>query len=83
MKKSEMQALRQYVGDLDALCGIKDYTFNDGPARGMRAFDLDNGKGIARTVLADRGLDIPLPAFQGRERGFRRQSGPARAASVR
>ena len=65
MKKSEMQALRQYVGDLDALCGIKDYTFNDGPARGMRAFDVRNGKGLEMTLLADRGLDIPALAFKG------------------
>ena len=65
MKKSEMQALRQYVGDLDALCGIKDYTFNDGPARGMRAFDVRNGKGLEMTLVADRGLDIPVLRYKG------------------
>ena len=31
MKKSELQTLRQYVGDPDSLFGIRDLTFNDGP----------------------------------------------------
>ena len=65
MKKSEMQTLRQYVGDLDSIFGIKDYTYNDGPARGMRAFDVKNGKGLEMTLAADRGLDIPGLRYKG------------------
>ena len=65
MKKSEMQTLRQYVGDLDAIFGIKDYTYNDGPARGMRALDVKNGKGLEMTLVADRGLDIPALRYKG------------------
>ena len=65
MKKSEMQTLRQYVGDLDAIFGIKDYTYNDGPARGMRALDVKNGKGLEMTLAADRGLDIPCLRYKG------------------
>ena len=69
MKKSQEFELRKKCGDLNALCGIKDYVFNDGPARGVRAFDLDNGRGLRMTVLADRGLDIPFLSFKGHNIG--------------
>ena len=65
MKKSEAFELRKKCGDPSALCGIKDYIYNDGPSRGVRAFDLKNGKGIEMTVLADRGMDIPFLSFKG------------------
>ena len=65
MKKSQEFELRKHCGDLNVLCGIKDYVYNDGPANGIRAFDLKNGQGIEMTVLADRGLDIPYLSFKG------------------
>ena len=65
MKKSEAFELRKWCGDPSALCGIRDYVFNDGPARGVRAFDLKNGRGVELTVLADRGLDIPYLSYKG------------------
>ena len=37
MRQSELFELRKKCGDPSALCGIKDYVFNDGPARGVRA----------------------------------------------
>ena len=48
---------------------------NDGPARGVRAFDLDNGRGIQLTVLADRGLDIAGLAFRGHQMAFLSKTG--------
>ena len=69
MKKSQEFELRKRIGDLNAICGIKDYVFNDGPARGVRAFDLKNGRGIEMTVLADRGLDVPFLSFKGHNIG--------------
>ena len=75
MKKSQEQALRLKIGDLSSVFGIKDYTFNDGPARGMRAFDLDNGKGIRLTLLADRGLDIPAFSYKGKNVAFHSKTG--------
>ena len=65
MKKSQEYALRMKCGDPSALCGIRDYVFNDGPARGVRALELRNGRGIELTVLADRGLDIPYLSYKG------------------
>ena len=70
MKKSEMANLRKYAGNLETLFGVKDYTYNDGPARGMRAFDVNNGRGLEMTLLADRGLDIPFLRYKGANMGF-------------
>ena len=58
MKKSQEFELRKKCNNLDALCGIKDYLYNDGPSRGLRALDLKNGKNIELTLLADRGLKV-------------------------
>ena len=65
MKKSQEFELRKRCGDPNVLCGIKEYVFSDGPARGVRAFDLKNGRGLELTVAADRGLDIPYCSFKG------------------
>ena len=65
MKKSELFELRKRCGDPDALCGVRDVVFNDGPAKGMRALELRNGRGMELTVLADRGLDIPYLSYRG------------------
>ncbi len=75
MKKAEEQALRRKIGDLNAHCGWKDYLFNDGPARGLRAFDLVNGRGIGLTVLADRGLDIAGLTYKGHQMAFLSKAG--------
>ena len=75
MKKSQEQELRKYTGNLQSLCGCKDYTFNDGPARGIRAFDLMNGNNIRMTVLADRGLDIASLSYKGYNMSFSSKDG--------
>lgn len=70
MKKSQEFELRKWCGDPSALCGIRDFTYNDSPARGVRALRLKNGKGIELTVLPDRGLDIPYLSYKGTNIGL-------------
>jgi hypothetical protein len=65
MKQSQKQALRMAAGDLSGLYGIRDYTINDGKGRGMRAYELRNGRGLEMTVLPDRCLDIPYFSYKG------------------
>lgn len=67
--------LRQRVGDLKALCGWKEYRFIDGPATGVRAFDLKNGKNLEITVLADRAFDLPYVSYKGYNIGFASKQG--------
>jgi len=75
MKKSQEFELRKKCNDLDALCGFKDYLYNDGPNRGVRAFDLKNGKNIEMTLLADRGLDISRLTYKGMNVGLNNKVG--------
>ncbi len=75
MKKSQEAQLRQKCNNLDAYCGFKDYIFNDGPNRGLRAFDLKNGRNIEMTMLADRGLDIPCLSYKGVNIGLNNKVG--------
>ncbi len=75
MKKSDQHDLRKYVGDLAALCGITPVTLTDGMANGTRGFILRNGRAMEMTVLADRGLDIPLLRFEGKNVGFYSRTG--------
>ncbi len=71
MKKSQEYELRQKCNNLDAYCGIKDYLYNDGPSRGLRALDLKNGKNLQLTLLADRALDISELTYKGINIGLR------------
>jgi len=75
VKKSQEFELRKYVGNLDSLCGIASFTYDDGPARGVKAFRARNGKGLTLTVAADRGLDIPFASFKGIPVGFSSATG--------
>ena len=70
MKKSEKYELLKYAGDLSALLGMKAYTLQDGRAKGLRAIDIKNGRGLELTVLPDRGMDIPYLSFRGTNLGF-------------
>lgn len=70
MKNSQKFELRKYIGDLNAICGWKEYSFADGPATGVRAIDFKNGKNLELTVLADRGFGIPYLSYKGRNMGF-------------
>ncbi|MBQ8505925.1 MAG: aldose 1-epimerase family protein [Clostridia bacterium] len=75
MKRSQEFELRKKCNNIDALCGIKDYLYNDGPSRGLRALDLKNGKNIEMTLLADRGLDISCLTYKGVNIGLNNKVG--------
>ena len=60
-KKSELD---KKIGDITQLGGIRSYTFNDGPAKGIRALDISTPSGIEMTVLIDRGLDISRLSYK-------------------
>ena len=75
MKKSDLMTLRQYVGDINTVIGITDYTFNEGMAKGLRAMDIKNGKGLQMTVLPDRAMDIAYLCCNGVNIGFNSKTG--------
>jgi hypothetical protein len=54
----ERDEVRRYAGHTRQLFGIKSYTFDEGPEKGVKAFEIDTGAGLRFTVLPDRCLDI-------------------------
>ncbi|MBR5496174.1 MAG: DUF4432 family protein, partial [Oscillospiraceae bacterium] len=71
----DYQKQKEYIGNLDQLFSVKDYTFTGGRAQGVRATDIDNGSGLHFTVLADRCMDIEKLSFKGVNFGFLTPSG--------
>lgn len=61
MRKEE---LLKYVGSVSQIGGVRDFTFNDGKAKGVRAIEINTGV-LRITVLPDRGMDIAEAAFKG------------------
>ena len=75
MKKSQEFELRKKCNNLDAYCGVQDCILNGGPDRGVRAFELKNGRGVEMTMLADRGLDIASFRYKGVNIGLNNKVG--------
>ncbi len=75
MKKSQEFELRKKCNDLDAYCGVRDVILNDGPDRGVRAFELRNGRNLELTMLADRGLDVASLRYRGINVGLNNKVG--------
>jgi hypothetical protein len=62
-EKFDKRKMLKYVGDLSQLFGIKEYTLSAGKAKGVKAFDVNNGSGLEFTILSDRCLDIAGLSF--------------------
>lgn len=63
MKKDE---LFRYIGNINQIGGSRHYTLSEGRGRGMRAIDVNTGSGLQYTILPDRGMDISLASFMGK-----------------
>ncbi|MGB8798443.1 MAG: aldose 1-epimerase family protein [Candidatus Aquilonibacter sp.] len=57
--------LGRRIGRPEQLGGIREFTFRDGRALGVRAFDVSSGAGLRFTSLADRALDVCSLEFRG------------------
>ncbi len=62
MKKEE---LLKHIGSVEQVGGVRDYTFNDGKAKGVRAIEINTGN-LQFVVLPDRCMDIAQVYFKGR-----------------
>ena len=56
--------LLQVVGSVEQIGGVRDFTFNDGKMKGVRAIEINTGK-VRLTVLADRCMDIAQAYYKG------------------
>lgn len=53
------------IGQIEQLSGVKDYTFNEGKAKNVRALEMYTSEGLNMTVLPDRGMDIASLKYKG------------------
>ena len=75
MKRSQMQDTRRKVGDLGSVLGAEEIMLADGAARGLRCYEVKNGRGLSLRVLKDRGMDIAGLCYQGRQMAFLSKTG--------
>ena len=67
MKRNE---LLPYIGNLAQIGGSRHYVLTDGRGRNLRAIDVNSGSGLQYTILPDRGMDISLASFKGKNLVF-------------
>ena len=68
--------LLKRVGSVEQIGGIRDFTFNEGRAKGVRAIEINTGV-ITITILPDRGMDIAQATFKGIPVGWISKTGIA------
>lgn len=67
--------LRQRIGDLSQLGGIRESVLQGGRAAGVRVLDVSTGSGLQFTVAVDRCLDIAAASYQGASLCWHGQAG--------
>ena len=60
----DKKELLKHIGSIEQIGGIKDYTINDGKAKGVRAIEINTGK-LSFTILPDRCMDVAQAFFCG------------------
>lgn len=74
-KRYNSKQLRQRVGNMDQVAGIRLVQLDDGNERPTRAAIFTTGTGLEFTILLDRGMDIPSASYQGKAMGWRSTTG--------
>jgi len=59
-----------YVGDISQVLGVSEFVYSSGKSKGIRAYRVNNGRGLDFTVLVDKCLNIPYLSFKGYNIGF-------------
>lgn len=60
----EKNELMKRIGDISQLGGLKQYEFNDGVRKGVRAVDIKSPCGIDMTIVIDRAMDISYLSYK-------------------
>jgi len=73
-KEYRKEELMKKTGNLAQVCGIREFTFNSGRAKGVDAIDVNAGD-LKFTVLSSRCLDIGQASYKGFPFGYISKSG--------
>ena len=60
----DRKELLKRIGSVEQVGGVRDFTFNDGKEKGVRAIEINTGN-LVFTVLPDRCMDIAQAKFKG------------------
>jgi len=71
------QEIKEYVGSLSQIGGVRLSVLDDGNSRGVRVADFETGSGLSFTVLLDRGMDIGAAKYKGASLSWESTVGPA------
>lgn len=74
-KDYTIKQLRQRVGRMDQVAGIRLVQLDDGNERPQRAALVHTGSGLEFTLLIDRALDISAASFNGQALAWRSSTG--------
>ena len=61
---------REYIGHMDQLFSLRDYTLNGGKQQGVRAVELHNGADLDIIVLPDRCMDFYQLRYKGKSLNY-------------
>jgi hypothetical protein len=61
----DLKKLRDRIGDLSQIAGIRRMTLQDGREAGVRTAEVRTGSGLRYFVTIDRGMDISLADYRG------------------
>lgn len=64
-KEYDRESIKQRVGCMEQIAGIRKLVFTDGKAKGVRGLEVTTGGGLEYTVITDRGLDIAYAKYRG------------------
>jgi len=64
-REDDRQALLSRVGNLDQLCGIRRCVYDEGPAEGLKFYDVHNAQGLEYSLTENRCLDVFKMRYQG------------------
>jgi hypothetical protein len=62
---SDLTAIRDRLGDLEAYAGVRLVTLGDGHERGVRVLEFRSGGGLEFEVVVDRGFDVGRLSVNG------------------
>ncbi len=60
----DKKELLKHIGSVEQIGGVRDFTFNDGKSKGVRAIEINTGK-LRFTILPDRCMDIAQAYYEG------------------
>jgi hypothetical protein len=72
--------IRERVGDLSQVAGIRRMTLADGKEAGVRMAEVRTGSGLRYQVTLDRGMDISMADFKGLPLSWRSAQGDVHPA---